>query len=161
MGKINLQIKATLEGIEELFTNHPDYNFLVKIKCTSCGEESNKWHDISENTKYPGKTGKSENNFIAKCRLCGRENSLDIVPGSNGKYTNEDVGKFKTLVTFECRGIEPFEFTPGEGWLAKAEESGKVFDNINLSEKEWVEYDEKSMQSIGIYEFESKFVPAK
>lgn len=84
MGKLSLQINATLEGLEELYTNHPEYNFLIKVKCTSCGEESDKWHDVSEATTFPGKTGKSENNFIAKCKLCGRENSLNIVPGSNG-----------------------------------------------------------------------------
>ncbi|XP_050512574.1 UPF0587 protein CG4646 [Diabrotica virgifera virgifera] len=161
MGKLSLQIKATLEGLEELYTNHPDYNFLLKLKCTSCGEESNKWHDVSEAVTFPGKTGKSENNYIAKCKLCSRENCLDIVPGSNGKYTNEDSGKFKTIVSFECRGIEPFEFAPSEGWIAKVEESNKIFDNINLTEKEWVEYDEKSQQSVGVYEFESKFVPCK
>lgn len=79
----------------------------------------------------------------------------------SGKYTNEDAGKYKTIVTFDCRGIEPTQFTPGDGWIAKVEESGKLFENINLSEKEWVEYDEKSKQSVGIYEFESKFVTTK
>lgn len=179
MGKLSLEIKATLEGIEEMYTNHPDYSFSLKLKCTSCGESSDKWHDVIESQTFPGKTGRSENNYIAKCKLCGRENSLDILPGTNGKYptntsyfsllwkcitgkyTNDDQGSFRTLVTFDCRGIEPTEFTPGEGWIVKAEESGKIFENVNLTEKEWVEYDEKSQQSIGIYEFESRFVTVK
>ncbi|KAJ8936659.1 hypothetical protein NQ318_020639 [Aromia moschata] len=67
---------------------------------------------------YPGKTGKSENNYIAKCKLCGRENSLDIIPGSNGKYTNDDQAK---------------------AGLLKPREARKVFDGVNLTEKEWVE----------------------
>lgn len=78
-----------------------------------------------------------------------------------GKYTNEDQGSFRTIVIFDCRGIEPTEFTPGEGWIAKIEESGKLFVNINLSDKEWVEYDENIQQSVGIYEFESRFVAVK
>lgn len=85
MGKFNLQMKATLEGIKKMYTNYPDYTFLLKLKCTSCGEASGKWHDVCESQTFPGKTGRSENNYIAKCKLCGRENSLDIVPGSNGK----------------------------------------------------------------------------
>lgn len=88
MGKLSLEIKATLEGIEEIYTNHPDYTFLLKLKCTSCGESSDKWHDVCESHKFPGKTGKSENNYIAKCKLCSRENNLDIIPGTNGKYIN-------------------------------------------------------------------------
>ncbi|KAJ8969198.1 hypothetical protein NQ314_001869 [Rhamnusium bicolor] len=161
MGKLSLQISATLEGIEEFYTSHPNYTFLLKIKCSSCGEISDKWHDVTESQTYPGKTGKSENHYIAKCKLCGRENNLDIIPGSNGKYTSDDQGSFKNIVTFDCRGIEPVDFSPSEGWIAKVEDSGNIFDNINLSDKEWVEYDEKSKQSVGIYELESKFVSVK
>ncbi|KAJ8979372.1 hypothetical protein NQ317_004129 [Molorchus minor] len=161
MGKTGLQIKATLEAIDEIYTNHPDYAFLLKLKCTSCGETSDKWHDIIESQTFSGKTGRSENNYIAKCKLCGRENSLDIVPGSHGKYTSDDQNNFKTIVVFDCRGIEPIDFSPSEGWIAKAEESGHIFENINLLEKEWADYDEKSKQSVGIYEIESRFVPIK
>lgn len=84
MVKIALQIRATLEHIEALTTNHPDYTFLLKIKCLNCGEVSDKWHDITESQTFPTKMGKSETHFLAKCKLCGRENSLDIIEGSNG-----------------------------------------------------------------------------
>lgn len=60
----------------------------------------------------------------------------------------------KSIVAFECRGIEPVEFRPSEGWLAKVEGSGKVFNDVDLSEKEWVEYDENIQDSVGIYDFE-------
>lgn len=84
MVKISLQVRATLEYVEELSTIHPDYNFLLKIKCLSCGEVSEKWHDVVESQTFPTKTGKSESHFLAKCKLCGRENSLDIIEGTNG-----------------------------------------------------------------------------
>ncbi|XP_022913327.1 UPF0587 protein GA18326 [Onthophagus taurus] len=161
MVKISLQIKANLENLDELFTNHPDYNFLLKLKCLNCGEISDKWHDVQESQRFPTKTGKSDTHFLARCKLCGRENSLDIIEGSNGKYTGDDVGKFKTLVTFDCRGIEPIDFQPSDGWIAKVEESNKTFNDVDLSEKEWVEYDDKLKQSVGIYELESKFVKVK
>lgn len=79
---------------------------------------------------------------------------------NTGSYTNSDDGKFKSIVTFDCRGIEPIEFQPSEGWKAKVEESGSVFD-VDLSEKEWVDYDEKIKNSVGISEFESQFVKVK
>lgn len=77
-----------------------------------------------------------------------------------GKYTNDDQGNFKSIATFDCRGIEPVAFQPSEGWIVKCE-SGKMFENVDLSEKEWVEYDEKSKNSVGIYEFEHKFTVSK
>lgn len=64
-------------------------------------------------------------------------------------------------MTFDCRGIEPVEFAPGEGWIAQASDSGKVFDEVDLSEREWVEYDDKSKRSVGVYDFESQFVKVK
>lgn len=79
----------------------------------------------------------------------------------SGVYKSDDQNSFKTIVTFDCRGMEPTDFSPSEGWIAKAEESGKIFTDINLSEKEWVEYDEKSQQSVGVYELESRFVNVK
>lgn len=78
-----------------------------------------------------------------------------------GRYRSEDQGQFRTLVVFDCRGIEPIEFAPGEGWVAKAMESGAVFSNVDLSEKEWVDYDERQKESVGVYELESQFVKVK
>lgn len=86
MVKIALQIKAQLENIEELHTNHPDYSFLLKVKCLNCGEVSEKFHDVIESQTIPTKTGRGQNHFQAKCKLCGRENSLNIIEGSNGGF---------------------------------------------------------------------------
>lgn len=84
MVKISLQIRANLENIDVLYTNHPDYNFLLKLKCSNCGEISNKWHDVIESQSFDAKMGKSKTHFLAKCKLCGRENSLEILEGTNG-----------------------------------------------------------------------------
>ncbi|XP_058460291.1 UPF0587 protein CG4646 isoform X2 [Malaya genurostris] len=84
MVKIALQIKATLENIEELQTCHPHYAFFVRIKCTNCGEVSDKWHDITEGERVNEDTRNPKGfNFYMKCRMCFRENSIDIVEGSN------------------------------------------------------------------------------
>lgn len=68
---------------------------------------------------------------------------------------------FKPLVVFDCRGIEPVEFSPSKGWIAKAAESGTVFTDIDLSSGDWADYDEKLSESVGIYELESKFISVK
>lgn len=76
-------------------------------------------------------------------------------------YTSDDAGKFKTIVSFDCRGVEPVEFTPRNGWIVKAAENGPTFEDVDLSEDDWVEYDQKNKTSIGIYEFESNFIKLK
>ncbi|KAM3965922.1 UPF0587 protein GA18326 [Aphomia sociella] len=161
MVKIALQIKATLECIEKLYTNHPHYQWFLKLKCSSCGEVSEKFIDLTEADKVPQKHNRSETNLLIKCKLCSRENSMDVVEGSNGIYTNNDVNKFKTLVIFDCRGVEPVDFEPKSGWIAESEDNGKKFDDVDLTEKEWVDYDEKNQASVGVYELEWQFVKVK
>lgn len=89
MVKVGLQIKANLENIDELKTNYPSYAFFLKIKCTNCGESSDKWHDIIEDEHVNADSrNPAGSNFYMKCKLCSRENSIDIVQGSNGKLSS-------------------------------------------------------------------------
>jgi Eukaryotic protein of unknown function (DUF866) len=37
--------------------------------------------------------------------------STDVVKGSYKEYNEDDSGKFKTIVSFVCKGIEPSEFS--------------------------------------------------
>jgi hypothetical protein len=76
-------------------------------------------------------------------------------------YTSDDSGNFKTIVVFDARGIEPTDFTPRQGWEVKAAEGGPKFTDVDLSEDDWVEYDQKNKISIGVYEFQSKFIKLK
>lgn len=86
MVKVGLQISATLENIEEIKTCHPDYSFFLKLKCTNCGEESDKWHDITESERVQQSSRTPDGfNFYMKCKMCSRENTMDIIEGSNGK----------------------------------------------------------------------------
>lgn len=42
---------------------------------------------------------------------------IDIIPESLASYNDEDQGKFKTVVQFDCRGMEPCDFSPRVGLL--------------------------------------------
>lgn len=76
-------------------------------------------------------------------------------------YTAADSGTFKTIVVFDCRGIEPVEFQPNSGFLVQSAENGQKFEDVDLSEGDWVDYDEKNAESVRIHEFESKFIKLK
>lgn len=47
------------------------------------------------------------------------------------------------------------------GWLVDGLESGMKFTDVDLSDKEWVEYDEKAKNTVGIYEVEHEFAREK
>lgn len=42
-----------------------------------------------------------------------------------------------------------------------AEDSGHIYSDVDLSEKEWVEWDERMKRSVGIYNIEHRFVHIK
>ncbi|KAH8372837.1 hypothetical protein KR009_006111 [Drosophila setifemur] len=162
MVRVGLQISATLDNIDRLETSHPDYAFFLKLVCSNCGEQSEKWHDITESERVQLDSRHiAGSNFFMKCKMCGRENSIDIVEKSNAAYMTDDSGQFKTIVIFDCRGVEPVEFSPRSGWTVAAAENGQVFEDVDLSDDDWVEYDQKNHKSISIYEFASKFVKLK
>lgn len=76
-------------------------------------------------------------------------------------YTADDAGNYKTIVVFDCRGVEPFEFSPRAGWTVQSAENGQSFEDVDLSDDDWVEYDQKNKNSVGVYEFASQFVKLK
>ena len=58
-------------------------------------------------------------------------------------YDIENSDKFATITTIECRGLELVGFEPREGWKAKGAESGTVFEDVDLTDGDWADYDEK------------------
>ncbi|VDO31863.1 unnamed protein product [Onchocerca flexuosa] len=125
---------------------------MVNLKCTNCGEEPEHWQ--YEKFNMPGSRGTA--NILEKCKLCSRVNSLEIVKDSFRSYKNND--DYDELIRFDCRGLEPTDFDPKSGWRAIGTESATVFENIDLTEKEWVDYDEEAAQPTEINEIQCRFV---
>ncbi|XP_017535303.1 CXXC motif containing zinc binding protein isoform X1 [Manis javanica] len=128
------------------------------MKCGNCGEISEKWQYIRLMDNVALKGGRGSASMVQKCKLCARENSIEILSSTIKSYNAEDNEKFKTIVQFECRGLEPVDFQPQAGFVAEGVESGTVFSDINLQEKDWNDYDEKTQESVGIYEVTHQFV---
>ena len=171
MVKIGLQLKAFLECCTDLEPEEKgEFRWHLKLKCANCGEVTENFVYVTPAESQEVKGGRGSANCVIKCKLCSRENSLDIVDDSEKAYTMADNNGFKTIVTFDCRGVEPVEFSPRNGWKCKGykedEEgegstTGTVFEDVDLSDLEWADYDEKSEESTCISELEFKFVKVK
>ncbi|XP_025942484.1 UPF0587 protein C1orf123 homolog isoform X3 [Apteryx rowi] len=116
MGRVGLQLRATLENITRLRAEGEDFRWYLKDSA-------------------PLKGGRGSATMVQKCKLCSRENSIDILSQTIKPYNAEDSEKFKTIVEFECRGLEPVDFQPQAGFAAEGAESGTPFNDINLLEK--------------------------
>ena len=96
-------------------------------------------------------------------------------------YSVEDSNNFKTICVFECRGLDPVDFDPKSGWKAQGynvqntefgddddddgiggdDKNSTVFNDIDLSEKEWANFDHLGGKFVKITEFEFNFVKGK
>ena len=85
------------------------------------------------------------------------EDSLQSYKGT--QVESDEELAWVTIVTFECRGLEPVEFYPGTSFIAHSAASETVFGSvdagIDLSGADWADYDETGDESVCIYQLES------
>ncbi|KFO58615.1 UPF0587 protein C1orf123, partial [Corvus brachyrhynchos] len=141
------QLRATLENITRLRAEGQDFRWYLKLKCGNCGEVSEKWQYLRLMDSAPLKGGRGSATMVQKCKLCSRENSIDILSQTIKPY-NVMQHNFKNFLQMCLQA----------GFAAEGAESGTPFNDINLLEKDWNDYDEKTKESVGIYEVTHKFV---
>lgn len=157
MVKIGLELKADLELVTNLRPDGEDFRWYIKVKCFNCGECTTEYQYLSLAESSPLKGGRGSASLVMKCKLCGRENSIDIIADSIKPYDIDHSGKFKTIVVFDCRGMEPVDFSPRIGFMAEGAETNTKFPEIDLTEGDWADYDEKQKEAVGVYNIEHRF----
>ncbi|RCN35124.1 hypothetical protein ANCCAN_19018 [Ancylostoma caninum] len=171
---LSLDLKCNMVGVTKFAPSDPETHrwFLknevrchttdLQFRCMNCGESPEHWQYIvvNEVLEVPGSRG--EANLVEKCKLCNRVNTVAIIGDSIGSYDSvEHNEEWQSMLQFDCRGLEPYDFDPRNGWTAVGVESGTVFDDIDLSEKAWADYDEKAGEATEISDIEVRFVHAK
>ncbi|KAK9101121.1 hypothetical protein Scep_024551 [Stephania cephalantha] len=162
MVNVMLMITAELENLTDLEPqggcDDPNFPYYFKIKCTNCGELTQKETCIMLSETLPLPTGRGTTNLVQKCKFCGREGNVTMIPGRGRPLTLEDseTSKYAPLMVFDCRGLEPAEFSFGSGWKAEST-SGTKFENIDLSGGEFAEYCEKGELPVMLSNLQSRF----
>ena len=101
--------------------------------------------------------------FVWRCSNCKRESSakFDTVPPK--PYSADANGQLEPLVVLDCRGLEFVGFNPRVNffsfsirasglivyqgiWKCKGLESNTPFTDVDLTEGEWTDYDEKVLK---------------
>ncbi|KAH7651284.1 CXXC motif containing zinc binding protein eukaryotic protein [Dioscorea alata] len=119
--------------------------------------------ELENLTNLQPRGGCDDPNYVYgfKCKLCGRDGTIQMVPKYGEPLTLDASQKeaFTKLMVFECRGFEPIDFIFGDGWVAEST-SGTKFD-VDLSGGEFAEYDEQGECPVGISSLQAKFKVAK
>eukprot|EP00897_Mesotaenium_endlicherianum_P002238 jgi/Mesen1/2041/ME000149S01035 len=173
-----VKIKCDLENLTNLVPAADDFTFYFKLKCPSCGELSSKESSVTvgetlslakdksghkQHQPHPSSKGTGVANLVQKCNFCERSGTISIIDGYGKPYTAEDSekGNFVPIVCLDCRGMQPEEFYPREGWAAVGVESNTPFREIDLSDGDYSDYDEKAALSVGVYNFKYEIVVTK
>ncbi|KAF1810352.1 DUF866-domain-containing protein [Eremomyces bilateralis CBS 781.70] len=147
-----LALTAELNGVTDLVpddTSDKPFYYTFKVQCTSCREVHPNWVTISrfEQNEISGSRG--EANFVWKCTLCKREHSATIQK-EPAPYPHSSPPKRQNILEFDCRGLEFIEFKPDGDWKASATETKSRFTEIDLTDGEWYDYDEKAKEEVSI-----------
>ncbi|KAH7299012.1 hypothetical protein KP509_25G069400 [Ceratopteris richardii] len=161
---LSLEIRAELENLTNLQpSDASEFPYFFKVKCNSCGEITEKYSSItfSEWVDLPNSRGKAH--LVQRCKFCSREGSITMLEGKGKPYTQDDSEgrKYVPMACFDCRGIEPCEFLFRSGWIATGASSGAKFEDIDLTDGEFAEYDEKASCPVGIGNLEHQIVVTK
>ncbi|KAJ3128728.1 hypothetical protein HK098_003720 [Nowakowskiella sp. JEL0407] len=81
---------------------------------------------------------------------------VPIEPKTIKPYTIESSEQFAPWIILEVRGAEPVEYVLKDDLSVVGAESGTKFNEIDLTEGEWVEYDEEAKEPVGIMDIETK-----
>ncbi|KAF5385441.1 hypothetical protein D9757_005363 [Collybiopsis confluens] len=160
-----LSIKADLENVSGLAPVDDDFEFFFQVKCTSCNETHPKYVSVNRTAEYEvagGKGGKAH--FVWRCGLCKRESSAKFDSASPLKPYSAENGQLAPFVKLECRGLEFTEKAfvlvlsdalshPIQGIWKCIGSTGMVFTEVDLSETEWTDYDEKAAVPVGVSNF--------
>ncbi|VDM03574.1 unnamed protein product [Schistocephalus solidus] len=85
----------------------------------------------------------------------------DIVSGSVSPYTDASSEKFSRIMRLDCRGLQPLAFSPRVGWRVTSSASSRVFDDVDLGQSDWTDYDDDGDQCVGVFDVTSRFVSSK
>ncbi|THG19690.1 hypothetical protein TEA_024970 [Camellia sinensis var. sinensis] len=162
MVNLMLMITAELENLTNLQPqggcDDPNFTYYFKMRCGNCGEVTQKETCVSLNETVSLHQGKNTTNLVQKCKFCGRDGTVTMITGRGRPLTQEmsQSGKHTPLMLFDCRGYEPVEFLFGSGWKVESLE-GTKFDDVDLSEGEFAEYDEKGQCPVMISNLRAVF----
>lgn len=70
-------------------------------------------------------------------------------------YDADDTGKYVTILGLECQNIEPIKWQPNFDFNAQSI-GGKLFERIDLSDRDWADFDDQSNLSVSVTNLDYK-----
>eukprot|EP01033_Poteriospumella_lacustris_P016394 gene16394-11720_t len=156
MPQIFLKIKAELENVKHLSPVRNNY-WKFDIQTPQGGDER-KGITVSEEDLMPLEGSRGEAHFIIKWPYTHEQAYIKIVNhrGVKSSYNEADSGEFVTILALECRNIEVTAWYPSEDFIVRTK-NDTVFSKVDLSDRDWAEYDEEHDATVSVANLEYRF----
>mmetsp|Transcript_31907 Transcript_31907/g.53806 ORF Transcript_31907/g.53806 Transcript_31907/m.53806 type:complete len:158 (-) Transcript_31907:718-1191(-) len=149
-----IKLKADLENIKQLIPL-PENTWKFDIQSTD-GGDTKEGITVTKGDVIPLDGSKGEANFVMKWPGASAQSYMKIVDVKNveGNYPEHSSGEWVTILGLECRGLEPIRWVPEMDFIAESV-GGHYFEEVDLSEGDWAEYDEEGDASVSIMNIET------
>ncbi|KAI8926889.1 hypothetical protein BC831DRAFT_454810 [Entophlyctis helioformis] len=149
--------QAEVVGLTDLVPANPlDYPWEFKFECTSCHEKHDSQVSVNARDQVEVPGGRGSANLNMRCKFCKRDGNVSLDMATLKPYPADKSGKMAPLLKLECRGWEPVEWIPLAPFQAVGVESNTKFKEIDLTDREWADYDEKAGESVSVLDVETK-----
>lgn len=155
MVKFYLKAHAELTNVTDVQpvdSAESPFEYTFRIECTKCRETHGKPVTINRFEQHEISGSKGEASFVFRCKSCKSEHSAQILR-TNESLTQETAGKWVKLLEIDARGADFIEFIPEGRWMGKAANSTSVFDEIDLEDGEWYDYDDNKGEEVSVTDF--------
>mmetsp|Transcript_2046 Transcript_2046/g.7347 ORF Transcript_2046/g.7347 Transcript_2046/m.7347 type:complete len:163 (+) Transcript_2046:1202-1690(+) len=152
MGRFQCTIDFESENLSEITLKAPENTiYVVRAKCTNCGEEHPKELHVDPNAELPlpMKGNRGSTNCVFKCKFCERQSYIDVVPSTFTSFNSNDGTKFS--VCFDARGCDVTQWEVNPADLKAVGEGGQEFEEIDTLQ-DWADYDEDAGEQVAIYD---------
>lgn len=154
MVKFYLKVKADLTNVTDLQPlNNPQspHEFQFNIECTNCREVHDKPVTINTFEKHEISGSRGEASFVFRCKACKSEHSAQI---ERTKEKLAELGNWCKILEIDARGVEFVEFKATGQWTVNSTVSSAKFDEVDLEDAEWYDYDDNAGEEVSVTEVE-------
>lgn len=153
-----VEVQGQLKGVKAVSIpreSAAEYPWRLKLRCGSCGEQTEKPVVVSASDETEGIRGATVSLKIT-CKLCRRVNDLTILP-SESVYTFDDCPNWKPFLSLEARGTEPMDVEFADDYnLSVVGEDGFEADGAQIVDGEFYGYDENLSKEMEVTEWKMR-----
>ncbi|KAL7748380.1 hypothetical protein RI367_006342 [Sorochytrium milnesiophthora] len=157
MVKLAVLLRAQGDNVQAIHVPK-DLEWHFVVQCSACRETNDGEVTVNMQEEFDISGSRGRANLVMKCKFCKREFSASFEPASLKDYT--EVGDFQRIALVECRGVDIVDCKLRDGYRVSSSASSQVWDDVDLSEGEWCEYDDNGGVPVALSSFEVKIEKA-